>query len=441
MPQNTEELYNEDYQRDHIDDLIGNPPSWLLKSGIGMIAIVFLCLMFLLSFIKYPDKISCGGYFTSDNPPLAIVSKTSGVVREIFVNEGDSVEKGDPIIFIENTADKNDINKLEEFLDRYERVNSLNALVALKVPKNLNVGGLQNDFAQMILKLSEVKDYVTGNLVDKQIETIETEIEQIGELNTSLSKEQEIFQQEEELIAKDYERSKELEKEGVISQVQKEGSESKLLSYKQQAEAKSSSQIQNKIRIEQLKQRQLELKNEQKQRIKSYKFSIAESIQRIRSGIKMWSEQYYIEAPESGTINLGLELTRGATITTGNPLAHILQNESNANKKIIASVPVQGMAKIELGHKAILKVVAYPYKEYGVVETKVVSILPVDRLNGETFMRDLVIALPDSIITSHNKEIKYEPLLKTQVDIITEDKSILARIFDQFLTLVKQQGF
>ena len=39
-----------------INDLIGNPPSWLLRSGITMVGIVTIIVLGGSYFFKYPDK-------------------------------------------------------------------------------------------------------------------------------------------------------------------------------------------------------------------------------------------------------------------------------------------------------------------------------------------------------------------------------------------------
>lgn len=48
-------------QQESISDLIGNPPGWILQSGITTIAIVVIAILTAGFFIEYPDKINCIG--------------------------------------------------------------------------------------------------------------------------------------------------------------------------------------------------------------------------------------------------------------------------------------------------------------------------------------------------------------------------------------------
>jgi hypothetical protein len=43
---------NRQYQRDKLTDLIGNPPGWLLHSGLGILAFIVFILLWITWFIN-----------------------------------------------------------------------------------------------------------------------------------------------------------------------------------------------------------------------------------------------------------------------------------------------------------------------------------------------------------------------------------------------------
>lgn len=78
--------------RREIDDLIGNPPGCLLKSGITIVALVIVTILTMSAFISYPDKIVAIGEMTGDYPPIEHVNKVAGVIDKIYVKDGESVQ-------------------------------------------------------------------------------------------------------------------------------------------------------------------------------------------------------------------------------------------------------------------------------------------------------------------------------------------------------------
>ncbi len=64
-----------------VDDLIGNPPGWLLRSGITMVALAVAVFLSLAFVIKYPDKISASAVITSSEPPVDVFIQMTFAAR------------------------------------------------------------------------------------------------------------------------------------------------------------------------------------------------------------------------------------------------------------------------------------------------------------------------------------------------------------------------
>jgi len=70
-------------------------------------------------------------------------------------------------------------------------------------------------------------------------------------------------------------------------------------------------------------------------------------------------------------------------------------------------------------------------------EVTSISLLPEIDEEGKSNY-EIVIPLSDTITTDYNKQIDIKPKMTATIEIITEDRSILQRIFDQFLSLIQQ---
>ena len=124
----------------------------------------------------------------------------------------------------------------------------------------------------------------------------------------------------------------------------------------------------------------------------------------------------------------------------GQILGYIIPEDSN-EKYLSCLLPTTNIGKIGVGKKSLVKFDAYPYKEFGLYVSKVESISHVPEVSQDNFAYyEVILPLPEPIITDVGDTIPYLPNMTATVEIITEDKSILGRIFDQILSLINSSG-
>ena len=422
-----------------INDLIGNPPSWLLRSGIMMIAIVTGIILTGAYFFNYPDKLSGTGRLTSATPPIEIVSRATGYIEKIHIAEDEFVNKGDAILYISNTTDQDQLEMLQKWIEEYERIIDTKQYLDLKFEKGLQLGAVQGDYAGLQLRYNELQQTLKEGVVFQQIDNLSREIAKIKKLNKSQRKEKGIYKNELELTEKDYKRNESLNSDGAISDLELEQAKTALLQKERQYEGMNNTIIQNNIRIEQLELEKLKLGEQRSNSIKDYQFAIAEVIARIRASVTNWTNTYTIEAPISGKMTYAVNINEQKNIQQGEPIGYIIPE--NADEKYVSAIyPTGNIGKIEKGQKAILRFDAYPYKEFGSVIGKVGSVSKVPTINTEGMaVYEVKIPLKEVIITDYSDTIIYKPNMTIQTEIITEDKTVFERVFDQFLSLIKTQ--
>ncbi len=422
-----------------INDLIGNPPNWLLRSGIMMVAIVTGIILTGAYFFNYPDKLSGTGTLTSANPPIEIVSRATGYIDKIHVAEDEFVNRGDAILYISNTTDQDQLETLQKWIEKYERITYTKQYLNLEFEKGLQLGAVQGDYAGLQLRYNELQQTLKDGVVFQQIDNLSREIAKIKKLNISQQKEKGIYRSELALTDKDYKRNESLNSDGAISDLDLERAKTALLQKERQYEGMNNTIIQNDIRIEQLELEKLKLEEQRSNTIKDYQFAIAEVIARIRASVTNWTNTYTIEAPISGKITYAVNINEQKNLEQGEPIGYIIP--VNANEKYVSAIyPTGNIGKIESGQKAILRFDAYPYKEFGSVIGRVESVSRVPTINKEgVSVYEVKIPLEEIIITDYNDTIKYKPNMTIQTNIITEDKTVFERVFDQFLSLLRNQ--
>ena len=129
-------------ERAELNYFLGNPPSWLLRNGIIMVALFFGLLLALSYLIKYPDTVACRVVLTTENPPIRLMAQATGRISELLVKENESVEAGQILAVFENTADWHDVLWLETMLQAPNPQRGLSRSVhAISVKLPLGVGG------------------------------------------------------------------------------------------------------------------------------------------------------------------------------------------------------------------------------------------------------------------------------------------------------------
>ncbi|MEZ4908088.1 MAG: hypothetical protein R2771_10740 [Saprospiraceae bacterium] len=78
----------------------------------------------------------------------------------------------------------------------------------------------------------------------------------------------------------------------------------------------------------------------------------------------------------------------------------------------------------------IIRSDAYPYKEFGVIESNVdnIALLPTPD-NENNLYYELTFNLSDTLITNYNKTLKYKPNMSGEALIITKERTLLERFW------------
>lgn len=425
--------------REEIQDLIGKSPGWLLRSGIALVFFVSLVLLFFASIIKYPDKISSTGVLTSTDPPIALRSKLSGRVEEVFASNGDQLQKGEPILYIRSTVKRKDVKSLKGFMSQYQKT-TLAKMKTLEMPRDLSLGPMQASYGQLFLKFSEYKQILQNTITSSQIQNIERETSQTDKLNKTLTREADIYDAERTLIEKDHQRQQQLYKDGVISEQELEQSAAILSQYERQKEAMQKTTIQNDIRKEALGLEKNKIIEQRNNTLQQYRFAIAELIESLEMGIVEWEDEHYVKAESDGSIELSTAISENVLISPELLLGYMMPSNDVEEKYIRALVPSERKGKIEKGSKVIIKFDAFPYKEYGVIISKVksLSLLSTTLDQEQNKYYELIVPV-ESLITQYGEQIKYSPEMSAIIEIITEDRTILGRIMERFYDLIQNR--
>jgi multidrug resistance efflux pump len=414
-------------ERDDIQALLGNPPSWMLRFGVWAVAGVLALLFALAWFIKYPEVVEAKVIFVTENPPIRVFARASGRVQALLVKNQQRVQRGDLLAVLDNTADWKDVLKLEKMIESDP--------LSILPSNHLNLGNLQSAYSTFSQNWKDYSYFTTKTGIETKIQFINNQIDHLEALNANLQSQKGIQEQEFALAESEFSRQKRLYTEGVNSASEYEKFQSTYLQQKRQIEATQAQFINNAASIGQQQSQINDLRQSKNDNTNTKQLTLEEDRRRLREAIAAWKQNYLLIAPIAGTTTLTKIWSAEQNINTGEELLTIVPD--NSSEKIVgkATLPIAGSGKVVAGLIARIQLADFPARQFGIVEGTVTSIAAIPQ--KDEYMMD--IALPQSLATSYGKPIPFRQEMQGLAKIVTKDRRIVLRLFDQWDDLLKNQ--
>lgn len=447
MPTNTSSQFRDTA----IQDMMGRPPGWLLHSGLTAMFLFVAVLLALGAVIPYPEKVEAPFVLQTQTVPLALHAGAGGVIGAMLTEDGETVAPGDTLLVLRSEADWRAVHRLDLQVELAEQALSSpesdktgvavpqlmeQALSRIPVTDHYPVS-IQTPLTNLRTTLRTAASYQLTNGVAAEVAAYRQEIDESRRLSASLRKQVGLYQEELALQEKQARRMTGLEQEGIVSEQEAELAVAQAVGARRQQEAMVSSDIQNRLRTQQLRQQILQRQNQHREQLADFDRQLLAQLRQLRAALDAFRERYVIVANEAGIINWQPD-TRPQAIITGEPLGYLLPAAHDQIIVARADLPAIAQGKIAVGDRVVLDFAAYPGREYGQIKGELTALDPVARLDqrGE-YVRRAEIALNDSLTTSYGKQLPFQYNLSGSARFIVAERTFLERLFEQFLNLTQ----
>lgn len=435
-----------------IQDMMGNPPGWLLRSGLGSLAVVLLLLLGLAAVIPYPEKIDAPFVLQTQTVPLALHAGAMGVVEAMVAADGSTVSHGDTLLIFRSETDWRAVGRLDRAVSTLERkldataATGRNGSVAREIAPVLAelpvsdryLGSIQTPVTGLRTTLRALNSYRLNNGVNAEIGTYQREIADASRLSGSIGKQVDLYDQELGYQESQLERMTGLEADGIVSTQEAEDVAARTVGARRQREVLVSSDIQNQLRMQQLRQQITKLRNQHVERLAEFDRQLLSQLRQLRAALDAFRERYVLVARETGTINWLPDTRPQATVSSANPLGYLLPDAASQQLVARTELPAVAQGKVAPGNRVVLDFAAYPAREYGQVNGTLLKLDPVATLNArEEYVRRAEIALPESLTTSYGDQIPFQYNLTGSARFLVAKRTFLERLFDEILNLTK----
>lgn len=418
---------------EEVQEIINKSPSWIVQWGNALI-LLMLVLIFLLSyFIKYPDVIETKIVITSKVPPEKVIAQTTAKFEVINVKPNQIVESGEYLAILRNSAYSKDILKLKKLVDSTIidnqnfsfPVDSLPPLLLGEVSQSFSK--FENDYYEYIVN-KELRP-LQKDSINEQFILLENK----NRLDILISQKK-INLSELKYLKKDLLRSRKLFKKGVISAKTKEAKEIEYLqSIKNYKNIESSiSQIKEVINNsdKQFFSTKIKMSKSQVQLRKK----MLQSFLYLKKSLNDWENKYVLKSHTKGYVNFFSFWSNHQSVKLNDLVFTIIPFK---NEKIIGKIeaPIVNSGKIKKNQSVHISLHNFPSEEFGEIYGKINSISLIPNEKGNYIID---VELPNKLITSVNKEIPFKQEMQGQGNIITEDLTLLQRIFYSFNKIFKR---
>lgn len=383
----------------------------MMRTFTGLTTLCLCLAMFVLVAIRYKETIPARGILESVNPAQQLYSPAIATVSQLFVAEGDLVEKGQPILTLST-----------EILDGDGRKQQGRAIEQLRLEAELTNRNYR--VAEQLYTTS------TRQLASKFLRT-QTELEGVrGEASTAV--------QRLDLSKRNLEALDALLQRSNISKYQYDQHKLETLALEQllrQLEYRYAA-IESELGDIDLEQTALDLKFE------AMGFENEKQLQKISNDIASLSKQHLISivAKTAGRI-AGLSVKQGASVNANQPLGQV----SSPNTPLVATIyaPSRSAGKIHTEQELLLAFDAFPVSEFGFSSAVVTSIsaapldprqtlLPVAGLTEPVF---LIQAVLEQHYVEGLDTFALTPGTEFSANFVVEELSLLEFIFKPALKL------
>ena len=416
-------------------------------------ALAALILTFIIwAYFAALEQVTSGeGKVIPSSNTQIVQSLDGGILEELYVREGMSVLKGQPLARIDDTRFQSDVNQQKQEVDslrsniirlRAELSSILvgddsNWRLQIKIAKKdvIFTNELAEKMPQLVARQQQEYNGRIDSLINQlaiQGRKIEQKTQEIQELDSKIG----TLKRSYDFANKELNLTRPLAEKNIIPEVELLKLERSVndilgeLEGVQLLRPKSESSLSETI----LQRRETALKYRTDTRAELNKMQAELSrMNEAQVGVQDKVEKALMTSPVVGTIKTIHINTLGGVITPGQPLMEIVPTQDKL--LIEAKIKPQDIAFLRPGLPAIVKVTAYDFAKYGGLHGKVehISADTTQDDKGNSFYIIRVRTESSSIIKKDKTELPIIPGMMTTVDVITGKRTVLEYILNPVL--------
>ena len=428
MPEiNKQELHSEEIQ-----ELMGFIPKGIVRWGLTVIFVILTGIILGSFFFKSPEIITAPMVLTTENPPAALLSKSTGKIERLFVVDGQQVNAGMILALINNPTNYRDYLLLKAAINEGMDTSTWDSQVlAVELPGQLTLGELQSNYSSFLKNRNNFRHYLKQNLIPQKIELLKKQIAKQQEYYQTQLRQRNIQTKDLILSVKAFDRDSLLFGKQATSESEYEKARQALLAKKSASIGFEASLKNTESSILQMQENTVELEMQYEKELAQFRLDLDESKQNLDNLVHQWEEKFIVSSPINGKITYTSVWSVNQEVKAGELIATIIPEGAMT---IIAKaiVPTAGFGKVEIGQKVNIKLAGFPYMQFGMLKGRIRSISLVPEEKGYV----AEIEMTQGMTTSYRENLKFIQQMDGTAEIITKDLRLIYRFINPLRALL-----
>ena len=403
-------------------EIISRKPDFLERWALLIFLGILLLLLASTWFIEYPDMIEANAVLTANHAPKEIVTRQEGRLVRLFKQNDATVLQNDIIGWIESTASHEEVIALAKQLDSSMillATGRTDKVAGLFYQHFTHLGELQATYQQFIASYQQFCDYFVNGFYNRKKEMLQQDIFSLNQLTRTVDQQREIAELDLKLAEESFMMRDLLYNEKVISREELREEKRKLLNKQSTLPQLSAANISNGNQVRDKQKEIFQLEHD----IAQQKLIFEQMLETLRSTVDDWMRKYLLRAPVDGRMAFVMPLQENMFLQTGKLLGYVVPTETTYYAEL--QLPQINFGKIDTGMHVQLRFNAYPYQEFGFIDSKINYISKVPSDSG--FLA--TAAIGTTLVTNYNRPVPYKNGLKAQGIVITRNMRLLNRIY------------
>lgn len=420
------ETYSEEIQ-----ELMGFIPKGVVRWGLTVIFLILSGIIIGSFFFRSPEIITAPMVLTTENPPVELLSKSTGKIDRLFVQDGQLLDVGTLVALINNPTNYQDYLLLKEgFHIGSDTTNWDEEVLADELPGQVILGELQSPYSSFLKNRNSFRHYLTQNLIPQKIELLKRQIVKQKEYYQTQLRQRDIQLKDLSLSGKAFDRDSVLFIKQAISESEYENARQTLLVKKAVSIGFDASLKNTESSILQMLQNSVELQIQHEKELAQYRLDLDETKQNIENQMHQWEEKYLVTSPVNGKITYTSVWSENQEVKTGELIGTVIpQGDLTIIAKTI--IPTSGFGKVDVGQRVNIKLAGFPYMQFGMLKGRIRSISLVPEAKGYV----AEIELEKGMISSYKENLKFIQQMDGTAEIVTKDLRLIYRFINPLRAL------
>ncbi|MDR2145357.1 MAG: HlyD family secretion protein [Tannerella sp.] len=417
------ERFNIELRSGEVQEILARPPHSLIRYGISIISGVVMLLIAGSFIFKYPDIIRGEAVVTTENPPVWLMAKASGRIKELYCIDKQHVRENEILAVIDNPAETADMNGVESLLNQVLINDSVFAVPQDLFSRFYELGNVQTAFSNFTRAAINYDNFLTVNLTDQEKLALQKQISGKRRYSENLGEQIALKENELRLGEESLARDRNLYEKGVISRQDMDIAEQTFLNLQQSYNQLKSSMISENLESVQMTESVKKLGLQYLQEKNQYVSELKSALKELNAAISSWEQTFLLASSIDGTVTFNKVWQKDQFVESGTKVFAVVPENQGAltGKIVIASA---GIGKVKENQSVNIKLSGYPYMEYGVVKAKIKTVSLIPEENNYT----VEAFLTNGLQTNTGKTVPFTGELSGEAEIITDNRSLGARL-------------